>query len=97
MVATANFCSAGAADDPKSAARARLERIQSLRKERQNDGVLIFYDAITRIGLGERDAALALLRTLKGAKTGSYSRARCRFRIRLGRPGVSENSQRTRG
>jgi sugar lactone lactonase YvrE len=70
LVATANFCSADPADDAKSVARARLERIQSLRKERPKDGVLIFYEAITRIDLGDRDAAFALLRSLQGRKLG---------------------------
>jgi sugar lactone lactonase YvrE len=70
LVATANFCSADPADDAKSVARARLERIQSLRKERTKDGVLIFYEAITRIDLGDRDAAFALLRSLQGRKLG---------------------------
>ena len=66
----ATFCSAEPADDARSAARARLERIQSLRKERPNDGVLVFYEAITRIDLGEREAAFALLRSLQGRKLG---------------------------
>jgi sugar lactone lactonase YvrE len=70
VVATANFCSADQADDSKSVTRTRLERIQSLRKERPNDGVLIFYEAITRIDLGDRDAALALLRSLQGRNLG---------------------------
>jgi len=70
VVATANFCFAGAKDNPKSAKRARLERFQSLRKERPNDGVLIFYEAIIRIGLGESDAAFALLRSLEGRQLG---------------------------
>jgi streptogramin lyase len=70
VVATANFCLADPSDDAKSVAHARLERIQSLRKERPNDGVLIFYEAITRIGLGERDAGFALLRGLQGRKLG---------------------------
>jgi len=70
VVATANFCSAELADDVKSLARARLERIQSLRKERPNDGVLIFYEAITRIGLGEHDAAFTLLGGLQGRNLG---------------------------
>jgi hypothetical protein len=39
-------------------------------KERPNDGVLIFYEAITRIELGDRDAAFALLRSLQGRKLG---------------------------
>jgi len=70
VVATPNFCSAAPADDSKSVTRARLERIQSLRKERPNDSVLIFYEAITRIDLGDRDAAFALLRRLQGWKLG---------------------------
>ena len=70
VVAAANFCSADAADDPRSATRARLERIQSLRKERPGDGVLVLYEAITRIELGEREAAFALLRSLVGRKLG---------------------------
>src|SRR4029078_13569386 len=61
----ANFCSADPADDSKYLTRTRLERIQSLRKERPNDGVLIFYEAITRIDLGNRDTAFALLRSLQ--------------------------------
>jgi hypothetical protein len=70
VVAMANFCSADPADDSKSVTRTRLERIQSLRKERPNDGVLIFYEAITRIDLDDRDAAFALLRSLQGRKLG---------------------------
>jgi sugar lactone lactonase YvrE len=70
VVATANFCSADAADDLRSAARTRLERIQSLRKERPGDGALVFYEAITRIEFGEREVAFALLRTLQGRKLG---------------------------
>jgi hypothetical protein len=61
---------ARAADDPQVAARASLKRIQSLRKQRPGDGLLVFYEAITRIALGERDAALTLLRTLKSRKLG---------------------------
>ena len=34
------------------------------------DGVLVFYEALLRTGLGERDAAFALLRSLKGRKLG---------------------------
>jgi hypothetical protein len=61
---------ASAPDDSQVAARASLERIQSLRKQRPDDGLLIFYEAITRIGLGERDAAFTLLHSLKGRKLG---------------------------
>ena len=70
VVATANLCSADAADDPKTVTRTQLERIQSLRKERPGDGVLVFYEAITRIDLGDRDAAFALLRSLQGRRLG---------------------------
>src|SRR5215212_625192 len=60
------------ADDPAPAAalRANLDRIQGLRKERAGDGVLLFYEALIRIGLGEREPAFALLRSLKGRKLG---------------------------
>lgn len=61
---------ADAADDASSAARASFERIQTLRKERPDDGLLVFYEALTRINLGERDAAFDLLRSLKGRKLG---------------------------
>jgi hypothetical protein len=70
VIAIATFCPAEPADNLKSAARAQLERIQSLRKQRPNDAVLIFYEAITRIELGDRDAALASLRSLQGRKLG---------------------------
>ena len=61
---------ASAADDSQVAARASLERVQSLRKQRPDDGLLVFYEAIARIALGERDAAFTLLRTLKNRKLG---------------------------
>jgi hypothetical protein len=69
-VVAMNFCSADPTDDSKSVTRTRLERIQSLRKDRPDDGVLIFYEAITRIDLDDRDAAFALLRSLQGRKLG---------------------------
>jgi hypothetical protein len=59
-----------AADDANVSARATLERIQNLRKERPDDGVLVFYESLVRAGLGERQPALDLLRTLKGRKLG---------------------------
>ncbi|HWM26792.1 MAG TPA: hypothetical protein VNP98_18385 [Chthoniobacterales bacterium] len=63
--------SASAADDAAAAAaRASLERIQALRKERPADGVLVFYQAMTHLSLGEREAALDLLLSLKGRKLG---------------------------
>ena len=70
LVAAATFCSGSAADDPKAITRAQLERIQKLRKERPGDGVLVFYEAMTRIELGDREAAFALLRSLQGRKLG---------------------------
>ena len=62
--------SAEAADDAAAAARATLARIQALRKERPNDGVLVFYEALIHVSLGERDAAFQFLRSLKGRKLG---------------------------
>lgn len=60
-----------AADDAATAAaRASLERIQALRKERPGDAVLVFFQAMTHLNLGERDAAFELLRSLKGRKLG---------------------------
>lgn len=70
VVANASFCSVGAAEDPKATTRAQLERIQKLRKERPGNGVLVFYEAITRIELGDREAAFALLEGLQGRKLG---------------------------
>ena len=61
---------ARAADDDVPGAQARLARFQALRKERPNDGVLIFYEAIARLGLGQRETAFALLRSLKLRKLG---------------------------
>ena len=66
---------ARAADDDASGAQAQLARFQALRKERPNDGVLIFYEAIARLGLGQRETAFALLRSLKGRKLGLIPRA----------------------
>jgi sugar lactone lactonase YvrE len=63
--------SARAADDAATAAaRASLERIQALRKERPGDAVLVFFQAFTHMNLGEREAAFELLRSLKGRKLG---------------------------
>jgi len=64
------LCATHAADDPAAATRATLQRIQGLRKERPNDGVLIYYEALLRIGLGERKPAFELLHSLKGRKLG---------------------------
>ena len=59
-----------AADDPAAARRATLDRFVGLRKERPGDGLLVFYEAIVRIGLGERDEGFKLLQSLKGRKLG---------------------------
>ena len=52
------------------AARASLERIRALRAQRPGDGLLAYYQAITHAGLGEREAALAELRSLLGRRLG---------------------------
>ena len=71
VCALLGLTTAEAGDDAATiAARASLARIQTLRKERPGDGVLVFYEAIVHISLGERDAALTLLRSLKGRKLG---------------------------
>jgi len=57
-------------DAANAAARASLERIQALRKERPGDVVLVFFQALTHINLGERDAAFELLGSLKGRNLG---------------------------
>ena len=63
--ATANADEAAAA-----AARASLERIEVARKERPGDGILVFYQTVVHLSLGERDAAIELLRSLKGRRLG---------------------------
>ena len=52
------------------------------------DGLLVYYQAITHAGLGERDAALAELRSLLGRRLGHRADRRHRLRLALGRPGV---------
>jgi len=59
-----------ASDETKAAAQATLKRIQALRQERPNDGIVVFYESFIKAGLGERDAAIGLLKTLKGRKLG---------------------------
>lgn len=59
-----------AAPNTESADAARLARIQALRAQRPNDGLLIFYEAMARGDLGQRDAALDLLRSLHGRRLG---------------------------
>lgn len=61
---------AAEADDAVEQARVNLTHFQALRKERPNDGLLIFYEAIIRLGLGERGAAFALLHGLERRKLG---------------------------
>ena len=53
-----------------AAARASIERIQALRKERPGDGVLVYYQALVHASIGEREAVLEQLRSLKGRKLG---------------------------
>ena len=57
-------------DAAASAARASLDRIRALRAQRPGDGLLAFFQAITHATLGERDAALAELRSLLGRRLG---------------------------
>jgi len=68
------LCHAGlpahAADEATAAARASLERVRALRVERPGDGLLVYYQAVVHAMLGERDAALAELKTLVGRRLG---------------------------
>ncbi len=59
-----------AAEDPDAATRATLQRLQATRKARPGDGVLVFYEALVRLRLGEREPAFDLLRSLRGRKLG---------------------------
>ena len=59
-----------AEDDAAAQARAGLARIQALRIERPRDGALAYYEALLHAQLGERDAALAVLRMLSGRHLG---------------------------
>src|SRR6185295_6886459 len=72
--AAASDAAAAASAPPPSpaqvAARASLERIRALRAQRPGDGLLAYYQAITHATLGERDAALAELKSLLGRRLG---------------------------
>jgi streptogramin lyase len=59
-----------AADAPDPALVARLERLRALRLDRPADGLLAYYQALTHAALGQRDAALAELRALRGRGLG---------------------------
>jgi len=70
VIASASVRAQSSDNPATAAARASLERIQALRKERPGDAVLVFFQAMTHVNLGERDAAFELLRSLKGRKLG---------------------------
>jgi len=57
-------------DATAAAAKASLERVRAMRAERPGDGLLVYYQAVVHAMLGERDAALAELRTLVGRRLG---------------------------
>lgn len=61
---------AAAQDDQTAALRARLQRIEELRQARPGDGLLTYYRAMTRAALGEREGALADLKSLLGRRLG---------------------------
>ncbi|MFL6664533.1 MAG: hypothetical protein ACJ8G7_20345, partial [Rhizobacter sp.] len=68
--AVAPVAAPAAEDDAAAQARAGLARIQALRIERPRDGALAYYEALLHARLGERDAALAVLRMLSGRHLG---------------------------
>lgn len=61
---------ASAPSPAETAQRLALERIRALRAERPGDGLLAYYQAITHAALGEREAALAELKSLQGRRLG---------------------------
>ena len=66
---------AGAQSPPDGAASAaaaptRLQRIEALRAQRPNDGLLVYYQALALIEAGRRDEGYALLRSLVGRGLG---------------------------
>ncbi|MEJ6020943.1 SMP-30/gluconolactonase/LRE family protein [Ramlibacter sp. PS4R-6] len=56
--------------DPQAALKAQLARIQELRQARPGDGLLAYFQAFTHAGLGQKDEAIAQLRSLKGRRLG---------------------------
>jgi hypothetical protein len=69
-MAAAAMPARAADDEAAAAARASIARIQALRAERPGDGVLAYYQALVHARLGERDAAVAELRSLLGRRLG---------------------------
>jgi hypothetical protein len=62
---------AEAADDAASSpARAGIERVKALRAQRPGDGSLVYYQALLHAGLGEKDRAVAELKSLVGRRLG---------------------------
>lgn len=59
-------------DDP-------LASIKALRAQRPNDGLLVFYQAITHAGLGQKEATLAELQSLLGRRLGLIPMANTGF------------------
>lgn len=51
-------------------ASARLQRIEALRAQRPNDGLLVYYQALTLVEAGRKAEALAVLRSLVGRGLG---------------------------
>lgn len=70
LAAIAAPAPAQAPADAASAARAGIARIQQLRAQRPGDGTLVYYQALMHARLGERDAAVAELRSLLGRGLG---------------------------
>lgn len=70
LAATAAPAPAQAPADAASAARAGITRIQQLRAQRPGDGALAYYQALMHARLGEREAAVAELRSLLGRRLG---------------------------
>jgi sugar lactone lactonase YvrE len=59
-----------ATDEPANPLQQQLGRIQALRTERPGDGLLVYYEALTQVQLGDRAAALKALGALEGRRLG---------------------------
>ncbi|MCE9659816.1 MAG: hypothetical protein K8R60_14745 [Burkholderiales bacterium] len=70
LAASAPAAATSAPSPAVLAARASLERIRALRAQRPGDGLLAYYQASAHVALGEREAALAELRSLFGRRLG---------------------------
>lgn len=66
----AAFAQQASAAGPQAALKAQLQRVRDLRQQRPDDAMLVYYEALTHVALGQRKEAVAELRTLLGKRAG---------------------------